>query len=139
MHLELGIGQRTIYFCNPEKDPDVDAMLTRIATAYSTMLCMGYPEINRTYRQCKMIFTSVNAPNTRYSIAISTRPCGIYTADHAFSKQIARQLHALTGITVKTDSSALCAVEIGLGNLDIPLQGYVLLKDAILSLPGRLF
>lgn len=139
MHLVLGIGQPTIYFCNPEKDPDVDAMLTRIATAYSTMLCMGHPEINRTYRLYKMIFTDEKIQKYPYVIALSLRPCGIYISSIPYYKQLAKELHRMTSFPIVLENDHPNMMEIGLGALAIKTEGYVMLKDAILALPQMLF
>ena len=139
MHWELGLGSRILAVRNVQNSPDVDTMLTRIATAYSTMLCMGYPQMNRIYRTCKLIFTCEQVLNATYALDISLRDLGIYTQSDACSVQIAKQLYVLTGLPIAIDPCIQANAEIGLGGLCIQTDGYALLKDAMIALPSQLF
>ncbi len=137
MHIEIGTGEKTLVISNTERSHEVDVMLTRIATAYSAMVSMGYSDAMAAYRKCTLIFTSENNDCTGLSIGITLRPYGIYTDEHAYHKQIARALYTVTGMDVHECADA--AVEIGIGGIDADTQGYALLKDALISLPVTLF
>lgn len=133
MHIEIGTGTKTLVIANMEKSQEIEAMLMRIASAYSDMVSLGYPEALSAYRKCKLIFTSEISDCTGVWIRISSlRSCGIYTDQSAYHKQIAYALYTMTGMNVYECADA--AVEIGLGGIDAGIQGYVLLKDAVLGL-----
>ncbi len=137
MHIEIGTGEKSIVISNKEKSHEIDVMLTRIASTYSSMISMGYPDALAAYRKCKLIFTSENMDCKGLIINVSLRPCGIYTDEYAYHKQIARALYTVTGMDVHECADA--AVEIGIGGIDACTQGYALLKDALITLPVTLF
>ena len=139
MKLELGIGQHPLIVCNIERHEDINAMFERIATAYSAMLCMGYPVICYTYRQCKILFTDGVLPIHAPCVAISLRACGLYITDHPYNRKVTRELHAMTGLPISRIPFSGSTVEIGLGGIDVVSEGYALLKDALLYLPSRIF
>ena len=133
MHAEFGNGHKQIIFYNADKRHDVDVMLSRIASSYKAMLAVGYPIIARAERCCKVIFTSDMPGRTALNVYISSRPCGIYTDEQAYHKQLARAFFSATGFDIYPTSSSAADLEIGIGNMDAGTQGYVILKDAIME------
>ncbi len=134
MYIELGTGYREIMVYNADKRHDVDVMLWRIASSYKAMLAVGYPIIARAERCCKVIFTSDMPGRTALNVYISSRPCGIYTDEQAYHKQIARAVFSATGFDIYQTNSSVADLEIGIGGLDAGTQGFVILQDAILKL-----
>ena len=139
MYIEVGSGYRRILFYNKEKRHDVDVMLSRIAETYTTMHAAGYyPCIEREERSCKLIFTSETVVGAFLGINITSLPCGIYTDEQAYHKQLAWILSTATGFdtyqTIRSDAD----LEIGIGDMDAGSQGYVMLRDAILDFARKL-
>ena len=139
MHWELGIGQHKLIIYNAERNKEINAMLERIATAYSAMLCMGYPMICDTYKQCTLVFTDKSVSDFVPTIAISLLPCGIYVMDHPYQSRVARKLHNMTGLPIQTVDTSRFIAEIGIGGVDTVSEKYVLLKDALLSIPLQIY
>ena len=131
MYVAFGSGNKQIIIYNADKRPDVDVMLSRIASSYKALLAAGYPNIARVERGCKLIFTSDMPICGSLTIYITSRPHGIYTDVQAYHKQLARVLYSATGFDVLQTSGSDADLEIGIGNMDAGTQGYVMLKDAI--------
>ena len=129
MHIELGTGCKKIIFYNADKSDDIDAMLARIAAAHNAMISAEYPSAVQAKYNYKLIFTSESIDCDGLRIHISSRPCGIYTNNFAYHKQLAHKLFTMTGFEIHHIDTA--NIEIGIGGLDAQTQGFVMLKDAL--------
>ena len=137
MYVTFGSGNKQIIIYNADKRPDVDVMLSRIASSYKAMLAAGYPNIARVERGCKLIFTSDRPTRASLKVNISSRALGIYADKKAYHRQLAREMFSLTGLDVYQTNDSDADLEFGIGNLDANTQGFVMLKDAILQLISR--
>lgn len=140
MHTVLGVGKQRIIYLNSQKSKQVNELFERIAKFYRMKHELGYPDICEMHRKSSLLFsddTSLPKSND-VCVSIDDRPLGIYVGDHAYHKRIAQKVSHMAGIELFVMND-ITHINIGIGGSLGKAEIYMILKDALLELPGVIY
>ncbi len=139
MHTVLGVGKQRIIYLNSQESKQVNELFERVVKLYRMKHEMGYPDICEMHRNSCLLFsddTSLLKSND-VCLSIDERPWGIYVGNHAYHKRIAQKVSHMAGIELFVIND-FTHINIGIGGLIGKAEIYMILKDALLELPGSI-